>query len=243
MHAEQRRAVVIGGSTGIGKALVRALWDRGYRVAATARRYELLEQLRREIAPEVVIRGMDIADIRVLPAALDELAAELGGVDLLIVAAAVGGQQDAMAWPSQQQVIDVNVRGAAAVLTWAYEYFRARGSGHIVAVTSIAGLRGNRFSPAYSASKAFVAHYLQGLRQKLQRERCGITVTDICPGFVDTPMVANRRGMFWVSNAEKAAGQICAAIMRKKPHAYISRRWRIVGWLIKNMPVALYNRL
>jgi short-subunit dehydrogenase len=72
--------------------------------------------------------------------------------------------------------------------------------------------------------------------------RLPIFITDIKPGFVKTAM-AKVEGIFWVADADKAARQIYNAIKRKKSHAYITRRWRLVAWLLKLLPGFIYERL
>lgn len=124
----------------------------------------------------------------------------------------------------------------------AFQHFLEKGSGHLVGISSIAALRGNRESPAYNASKAFESNYLEGLRQKVRKLRLQITITDIKPGFVKTAM-AKGDGIFWAADADKAARQIYNAIRRRKSSAYITRRWRLVAWVMKLLPGFIYERL
>ncbi len=239
----EKRAIVIGGSSGIGRALVRELHAQGYRVGVGARRYPLLEDLRSQLSEDLAIQQVDVADRNTALQALDRLVAELGGLDIIIVAAGVGGEHGGMQWENQQHIIDVNVSGLTAILNWAYHYFSERGRGHIVAISSVLAVRGNRHSPAYSASKAFASHYLQGLRQRVHREKKPMLITDIRPGFVDTEMVQGRKDMFWVTSPEKAAKLIFHAVQKQKSCAYITGRWRLVAWLMRLLPERLYKRL
>lgn len=80
-----------------------------------------------------------------------------------------------------------------------------------------------------------MSNYLQGLRHKFDKLRLPIVVTDVQPGFVDTAMAkAERR--FWVASPERAARQIFTAIRKRKKHVYVSKRWRMIAWLIKVLP-------
>lgn len=115
-------------------------------------------------------------------------------------------------------------------------------SGQLVGISSIAAIRGDGDAPAYSASKAFVSNYMEGLRKKVTKLGLIITVTDIQAGFVDTAM-AKGDGLFWVASPQKAAQQIYNAIERKRKHVYITKRWRLVGWLMKAMPAFIYDRI
>lgn len=98
-----------------------------------------------------------------------------------------------------------------------------------------------RAAPAYSASKAFVSNYLQGIRYRFNKLKLPIYVTDVQPGFVDTPMAAGNR--FWIASTETAARQIVAAIHRRRKRVYVTRRWRLIAWLMKIVPDGLYSKL
>jgi len=121
-------------------------------------------------------------------------------------------------------------------------HLETRGSGHLVGISSIAALRGIGGAPAYAASKAFVSNYLQGVGYRFTKLKLPVLVTDVQPGFVDTPMARGDR-LFWVASPQKAAHQIVAAIRARKRHVYITRRWRLIAWLMQIIPDALYSRL
>jgi short-subunit dehydrogenase len=121
-------------------------------------------------------------------------------------------------------------------------YFIKQKSGHLVGISSIASIRGNEVAPAYAASKAFVSTYLEGMMRKTAKAHLPIAITDIQPGFVDTPM-AKADKLFWVASPEKAARQIFSAILKKKEKAYITKRWVLVAWVLKLLPRYLYKRI
>jgi short-subunit dehydrogenase len=124
----------------------------------------------------------------------------------------------------------------------AVAHLEKRGSGHLVGISSLAALRGNRVAPAYAASKAFVSNYLQGVRYRFKKFKLPIVVTDVQPGFVDTRMAKGNR-LFWVASPQTAARQIAAAIRGRKQRVYITRRWRLIAWLLKVLPDAVYSKL
>jgi short-subunit dehydrogenase len=163
-------------------------------------------------------------------------------VELMIINAGIGsgGRID---WERENQIIQTNAAGFAALASAAMEYFTERGSGHIVGISSIAAIKGLGRYTAYSASKAFISTYMQGLRQRSRRRKLHITVTDVKPGFVNTPMTEGNKGMFWVVPLEKAARQIYSAIQKRKNHAYISKRWRLASWFLKLLPDWIYIRM
>ena len=78
--------------------------------------------------------------------------------------------------------------------------------------------------------------------RSFQRSEASITVTDIQPGFVDTAM-AKAPNLFWVASPQKAAIQIYETIKKKKKHAYITKRWRLIAWALKLMPDFIYEKI
>jgi short-subunit dehydrogenase len=103
-------------------------------------------------------------------------------------------------------------------------------------------LRGSHALTAYSASKAFISNYMEGLRLRFAKKKINITVTDIRPGYVDTPMTKGNKGMFWIASSQKAARQIFKAIEAKKDVAYITRRWAIVAFFLKILPAFMLKK-
>lgn len=243
IHAQVPRmksAVIIGASSGIGRALAVALSLDGYRVGVVARRTDLLAQLQAELTGPCVIRTVDVSQPELAMPLTRELIEELGDVELFIVSAGIGFENPALTWEPERDTIAVNVFGFAAMVNVAVAHLETRGSGHLVGISSLAALRGNRVAPAYNASKAFVSNYLQGVRYRFRKLKLPIVVTDVQPGFVDTRLAGNR---FWIASPQKAAGQIVAAIRGRKQLVYITRRWRLIAWLLKVAPDALYSRL
>ncbi len=236
-----RKAIIIGATSGIGRELAKLMAGEGFSVGIAGRRLELLQSLQKEFPDQIHIKRIDVA----LPSAIEllkELIAEMGGADIIVISSGTGFINKDLEWAKEKETIDVNVTGFAAMANVSFEYFRGRGGGHIVGISSIAAIRGGSEAPAYNASKAFVSNYLEGLRQKASKMKFALTVTDIQPGFVDTPM-AQGEGLFWVAPPQKAAKQIFDAIKKKKSHAYVTKRWRLIAWLLKVLPNRLYSRL
>jgi len=237
-----KRAIVIGASSGIGRALALRLTREGYAVGLAARRLPLLLELQAEIGPRAFVRQMDVSDSARAMALLEELIAEMDGVDLIVVNAGIGHVNPDLSWGSEEETIGVNVQGFAAMANVAYRYFVRRGAGHLVSISSIAALRGSGVAPAYNASKAFVSTYMDGLRHKLARLGSPVAITDIQPGFVRTAM-AQGPHVFWAASPEQAAEQIWQAIRRRRKRAIITRRWRLIARLMRLLPDGVYHRL
>ncbi len=237
-----RKALVVGASSGIGRELTRVLVADGWEVAAMARRTDLLQELRTELQGNLQIRELDVCDTASSAAGFHEAVAQLGGADLVVLCAGTGDLNPELEWEKEEPTIRTNVLGFAVLATEAMGFFLRQGSGHLVGIGSVAGLRGSGAAPSYAASKAFVSNYLEGLRQKAVKEGVPVTVTEIRPGFVQTAM-AKGEGLFWVAPVEKAVLQLYAAIKARKRCAYVTRRWRLIGWLLTVLPGFVYERL
>ena len=236
-----RTAVIIGASSGIGEALARQLDREGWRLALLARRLDRLEALRQDLAPGAVVRRIDVAR-EDAAAILDHVLDELGGVDLVIISAGTG-HNAALEWELDVETVTVNVLGFMAMANVAMRHFLERGRGHLVGISSVAALRGNR-AATYAASKAFQSVYLDGLRDLARHSGHPIVVTEVQPGGVDTAMLKPDRPLpavvrrLFVASPAKAAGQILRAIQKRKKHAYITRRYALAAFVFKLLPRA-----
>lgn len=237
-----KKVLIIGASSGIGRELAIAFANHGYEIGLMARRLPNLEALQSEISSPTRIGYIDISNPLEAIEKAQEMIHKMGGLDVFILNAGIGFLNAELDWFKEKQTIDVNVQGFCALAGLGYQYFARQGHGHLVGISSISALRGNHVAPAYNASKAFMSNYLEGLRKKAFQDALSITVTDIKPGFVDTDM-AKGEGKFWVASPQKAAQQIYAAIKAKKKHAYVTHRWRLIGWLFKLMPDWLYYKI
>ena len=237
-----KKAIVIGASSGIGRELARLLSADDYRIAIVARRINLLNEFQSELPSKTLVKQLDVANTNDSIRVMSELIVEMDGVDLIVFAAGVGELNANLEWELERMCIATNVAGFMAVANIAINHFIKRQSGHFVAISSIAAIRGGKAAPAYNASKAFIANYLEGLRQKVVSLGFPIVITEIRPGYVDTAM-AKGEGLFWVASVDKASRQIYDAIRKKKSCVYVTKRWRLIALLLKWMPGVLYSRL
>jgi short-subunit dehydrogenase len=238
---EQKKALIMGASSGMGKELAKILSGKGYIVGLAARRIDLLDELQKALPNKSFIKQIDISKPQDAEIKFKEMITEMGGVDLVVISSGYGDLNSKLKWPIEKETIDVNVTGFALIAGISMRHFLERGSGHLVGISSIAALRGQRSAPSYAASKAFVSNYLEGLRHMAIKSGNPIYVTDVQPGFVKTPM-SKGNNLFWISTAEKAANQIYDAIAKKKNHAYITKRWRLIAWLLKIVPDWIYYK-
>ena len=236
-------AIIVGCATGMGKASAIRLAGKGYRLGLADCQVDLLDAYAKELPADVFTCKINVAHHIEAREQLGVLIERIGGVDLFIYC--VGIRHDkTQSWESENELYQVNAIGFAALTHFIFNYFRDnKMMGHIVGLTSILAMRGVDFATPYCASKFFMRGYLQGLRHQSAAQKLGISITEIRPGFVRTPMTNNQRNLFWVSSVEKAAVQIMQAIDRKKKWAYVTKRWELVGLLFKFTPTAMMNLL
>lgn len=237
-----KKAIIIGATSGIGRGLAQLLVDNNYKVGLTGRRTELLNELKNENPDSFFINSFDVTDTKTAREKLEELTTELGGLDLLIISSGTGDLNDDLDFEIEKRTINTNVLGFTCVADWVFNYFEKQKFGHLVAISSVGGLRGSRQAPSYSATKAYQINYLEGLRQKATNLKYPIFVTDVRPGFVATAM-AKSKLLFWVATVDNATRQIFEAINKKKKVVYVTKRWAFVAFILKRIPRQIYDRL
>lgn len=234
--------VIIGATSGIGKALFEKYASEDNRIGIIGRRANLLDELCQTYPSKTIIAKADITIMEEIEQAINALHKDLGHIDLAIVCAGIGEINATLDYAVERPTIDTNVVGWTFVIDMLYHIFERQGCGYLVAITSAGGLRGEPMAPAYSATKAYQINYIEALRKKAYKSGIQITVSDIRPGLVDTAM-AKGEGLFWVMPVEKVASQIIAAIRKKNSIAYVTKRWHILAIINKFLPFGLYKRM
>ena len=234
--------VIIGATSGIGKALFVKYANADNRIGIVGRRANLLDELSHKYPSQAITAKADIAHLEEIEQAISTLRETLGHIDLAIVCAGTGEINATLDYAVERATIDTNVVGWTFVIEILYHIFEQQDYGHLVAITSAGGLRGEPMAPAYSATKAYQINYMEAICKKAYKSGSQIAVTDIRPGLVDTAM-AKGEGLFWVMPVDKVASQIIAAIRKKKSKAYVTRRWHILAIINKNLSFFLYKRI
>ncbi|MDT8416675.1 MAG: SDR family NAD(P)-dependent oxidoreductase [Lutibacter sp.] len=232
-----KNALIIGATSGIGKELAKLLSADYDKVVITGRRENLLQEIKATNPEKFVVKVQDVTDLNSCETLFSDLQNELKTIDLIVYSSGVGDPNYELAWEKELPTLQTNVISAVKIYGLAYNLFRKQGYGHLVGISSIASIRGNRHVPAYFASKAFQANYLESLWMKGKRSKAKIYVTDIQPGFVDTSMAIGKT--FWMASIEKATKQIYDAIQQKRKKVYITKRWRLVAMVLKILPSSL----
>ena len=238
-----KNAIIFGATSGIGKSLAENLVKDGYKVAITGRRLELLKEIKNQFSEQILIKQNDIQNVDHVEQTFNEIVAEFKTIDLVIQSSGVAFINPKLEWNKEYQSINTNVLGVTKLYVLAYNLFRKQQFGHLVGISSIASIRGNRSAPVYFASKAYQKAYLESLYIKTKSIKTNkVFITEIRPGFVDTDM-AFGDAVFWLIPLEKAVKQIYTAINKKKRVAYISKRWRLVAWVLKIAPDWLLKKV
>jgi short-subunit dehydrogenase len=219
MRAERPVAIVTGASSGIGWSLARRLGAEGYRVGLIARRRVALEAAVGTIVDAggiAVAAVADVGDRAALRAAVAEVEGRFGPVDVMVANAGYGmpTRLDPLNTAEVEQTFRVNVMGVIYSIEAVLPGMLVRGSGHLLAISSLGAFKGLPGESAYCASKAAVNAYMEGLRIALRTH--GVVVTTVCPGFVQTPMTTMNTAMPFLMSADAAARRIARLIARRR---------------------------
>lgn len=264
-----KRAIVMGASSGMGREVARLLLAKGWHVGLAARRKNALDELCNEYPQLAVAEQVDVTK----PDAEERLHAlieQLGGMDVYVHMSGIGKQNLELESDIELSTVDTNGLGFTRLVGAAFRYFRDKkrdeigenatfeaendaiclanntkftaAGGHIVAISSIAGTKGLGPAPSYSATKAFQNTYLEALEQLSTNLCLDISITDIRPGFVDTPLIEGSNFPLKL-NAQSVANQIVNTIEKKQHVRIIDWRYRLLvaGWRL--LPRWVWRRL
>lgn len=165
------KAVVLGASSGIGRAFAERLISEGWSVGTGSRRTELLEELRKAAPDRVFTESIDVRESGAEEALLG-LIGKLGGMDLLFYAPGVGHQNPDLDPEIELSTVETNALGFTRIIGAAYRYMAGHGGGHIAAVSSIAGFRGLA-CPRVLGDQGAAAQLHRGAVAALPCPRCG----------------------------------------------------------------------
>lgn len=244
---EQRKLVFItGASSGLGQAMAQAYAARGWRVALVARRVAEMQAWAAAQGGEpggIAVYGADVAQPDEIIAAATRCMADLGLPDVVIASAGISVGMDSRERADLDVMRDtfaLNNTGLAATFHPFLDAMARRGSGTLVAIASVAAIRGMPGHGAYCASKAGVVAYAESLRGECRGS--GIRIVTLLPGYIATPMTArNRYPMPFLISAEQFAQRALRAIDRGTTYAVIPWQMAIVAKLLRLLPNAVFD--
>ncbi|MEY8566924.1 SDR family oxidoreductase [Corynebacteriaceae bacterium 7-707] len=246
--------LITGASSGLGAELARQSAALGHDLALCARRTGRLDELSAEIAascPGVTVRtyALDVTDPdavhRVFRQAEDDAD---GGLDRIVVNAGLGkGRKIGSGHPeANRETATTNALGALAQAEAAMEIFRARNSGHLVLVSSVTALRGNRKAmTTYGATKAFVANMGEGLQSELLAAGIPVDVTVLLPGYIRSEMneKVEQKTRFMVDTETGVRSMMAAVEARRRRALVPGWPWRLIGPVLKVLPLKVVSKL
>jgi len=236
-----RSILITGASNGIGAALAVDYAAPGVFLALGGRHAERLEAVAgqcREKGAETAVAAVEVVDRAAMAAWIGDVD-DSHPLDLVIANAGISAGTARAAEPEDKvrEIFAVNVDGLFNTLDPAIARMRPRRRGQLALVSSIAGFRGMPRNPAYSASKAAVRSYGEGLRGALWGDNIGVSV--ICPGFVVSGMTAvNAFPMPFIMEADKAARIIRRGLARDKARIAFPWPMYVAVWLLNTLPPA-----
>ena len=242
-----RTVLITGASSGIGKALARRLAAGGVEVALVARRRPEMESLAEEIRDaggKAVVLPADLRQPEESRRVVTEAEQRFGRLDLLVANAGIGsdGPVTEVTWEKLSDTMMVNALAPMAAIHAALPGMLQRRFGYIAGISSLASYRGLPRSGAYSCSKAALSTFLESVRIDIRGS--GVSVTDIHPGFIRTPMTSRHEFIMpFLMEADRAAGIILDAIVRRKPVCNFPWQMALVLRLVRALPPSLFDRL
>lgn len=239
---------ITGASSGIGQALAWHYYQRGWSLALVARRTQLIEKWMQSMRMDVQRCAVYEADISVIDSACSAGQACLerqGLPDIVIANAGISWGVDTSLREDldvMQQVLACNTMGLAASFQPFIAPMVGRGSGRLVGICSVAGIRGLPGHAAYSASKAAAITYCESLRVELQRT--GVSVTSLLPGYIDTPLTQNNPySMPFLLTPDEFARRAYRVIERKEGYVVIPWQMGIVGRVMRLLPAFVWDQM
>lgn len=227
-------SAIIGSSTGIGRALVEIHREQGIECIAFSSSPEKLEGF--------LTFQLDLTNVEEASKVFQQAFDQFPNIENIFLISGTGEPELEPDYTIAESTLSLNCRGFTLAAYSAASYLEKRGSGQLLAVTSVAAIRGGSQSLSYNASKAYQSSLLEGLRCRMAKTGKPIAVTEIRAGFVDTAMMKADKP-FWIATANQAAEAILAACRSRKELIYVLGRWRVIGWVLRMMPTFIYKKI
>jgi short-subunit dehydrogenase len=252
-----KNTLITGASSGLGAGMAKELAAKGNNLALCARRTDRLEALKEELLAinpniTVLVKALDVTqfdDVFSVTEAFDaEFKAATGrGLERYIANAGVGAEGETVGkgkFEQNKRIIDINFTAVLAQAEAAMGLFRERGKGHLVIVSSMSAMRGQRGMLAtYAATKAAVAHLAEGLRADCMRKP-GIKVTTLYPGYIKTELTGDNDKLPFIIEADKGCKLLVKEIEAEVDEACVPAwPWKPVGFLMRNLPLKQVAKL
>jgi decaprenylphospho-beta-D-erythro-pentofuranosid-2-ulose 2-reductase len=247
MVVTAKKILVLGATSGIAEATCRIWAAQGATLFLVARNPDKLAV----VAADLKTRGAtyvdtavaDLDDTSTHAALLTHAINSLGGMDVAYLAHGILGDQAAAEkdFEVAAQILHTNFVSVVSLLTWLANYCVQRHSGVLAVISSVAGDRGRKSNYLYGSSKAGLTAFLDGLRNRVDRE--GVTVLNIKPGPVKTAMTVGMKNSEKFADVDKVAQTIVSAVDAKKDVLYVPFQWAPIMFVIRHIPERVFKKL
>jgi decaprenylphospho-beta-D-erythro-pentofuranosid-2-ulose 2-reductase len=243
------KAVIVGGTSGMGRAIARRLAERGDSTFLLGIGDDDLARSAADLQsrhPQRADTGSAICDLErpeQFAGALDAADNALHGFDAFIVTAAMFATQEALEADIEltRRLVTVNYANTVVLCELARKRLVARGGGRLVVFSSVAGDRGRKPVAIYGSSKAGIATYLEAMDHKFHA--AGLSVLCVKPGFVKTAMTAGLKPPPFAGEPDDVAKTVVRAMDRGKPVLYVPGMWALVMLVIRWLPRFVMRRI
>lgn len=233
----------MGATSGLGRSLAEKYIKAGWTVGAAGRNIHSLESLQAMAPNRVKIAAIDILQ----PEASHKLMSlidECGGIDTYLHCSGIALLNEEYCLENEVRIAETNAVGFTRMVSAAFGWFaKSRHKGRIVAISSIAGVRGLEALPAYSASKSFDSVLLEALRQRADGLRLPLRIVDIKPGWTRTPLLNEGKRYMWEMEADKVAEMIFRASQKAHRSVTIGWRWKFLTSIERIIPSIIWRKI
>ena len=207
---------ITGASSGIGKALAIKFANEGWKVAASARRENLLKELSKE-SENIYPFPLDVTDVDQCKTVFENIIEKFKDIEISIFGTGIHDPKSEKKFNLDKirEIMEVNYFGTMNCINAVYNYYNNKKSGQISIISSVAGYRGLPAAGAYCASKSALTSFTETLQFEMKRKN--VRVSLVSPGFIKTPMTdQNDFPMPMIKSPEFAAEQIYLGLVKKK---------------------------
>jgi len=246
----RKNILITGASSGLGKGMAKEFAKQGCNLALCARRFELLEQLKSELAqvnPNITIsiKVLDVNDHEQVFSVFNAFKDELNGLDRVIINAGMGkGASIGTGYfNANKQTAQTNFVAALAQAEAAMEIFRAQNHGHLVTISSISAVRGfRRAMTVYAATKAAITSLSEGIRIDVMHTP--IKVSCVHPGFIRSEINEKVKTVPFIVDTETGCKALVKAINKEKANSFVpSWPWAFLHWILRIAPLSTIRKM
>jgi short-subunit dehydrogenase len=235
---------ITGASSGIGRSLAIKFANEGWKVAASARRENLLKELSNKY-PNIESFPLDVTNINKCNSVFKEIIEKFENIEICVFGTGIHDPESEKEFNLDKikKIMEVNFFGVMNSINSVYSYYNEKKSGQISVISSVAGYRGLPAAGAYCASKSALTSFTESLYFEMKRKN--VRVTLISPGFIKTPMTdQNTFSMPMIKSPEFAAEQIYLGLIKKKGfEIHFPKAFTFIMKILRILPNNVYFKI